>query len=402
MKIPELLAPAGNMEKLKTAIRYGADAVYAGVEGFSLRARAGNFTLAELREARDDCQQAGVKLYAAMNIIPRDDDLHNMESAFRSLNEIGPDAIIVSDPGVLAGVRAHCPEIPIHLSTQANVINRSSAEFWFNNGVKRIVLARELSIPQITEMASGISGELEMFIHGAMCISYSGRCYLSHHMTGRDANQGDCAQSCRWSYRVLEESRRPGMHFPIEEDERGTYVFNSRDLCALPLLDRVVKTGVQSLKVEGRMKSVHYVAATIDAYRTALDLLKSGGLELFHQAVPGFLEELGKVSNREFTTAFLDGSADDHVRMESTVYANQHALVGIVTRILPDAVEISLKNPLRTGTRIEFLEPGLKRTAAVVQRIQASEGAPLEQGNPGDRVLIPGMPTVMEGAVVRC
>lgn len=402
MKIPELLAPAGNMEKLKTAVRYGADAVYAGLEGFSLRARAGNFTLAELSEARDVCRRADVKLYVAMNIIPRDDDLHNMDPAFNSLNEIAPDAIIVSDPGVLARARGCCPEIPIHLSTQANVINRSSATFWFENGVKRIVLARELSIPQIMDIAADGPGELEMFIHGAMCISYSGRCYLSHHMTGRDANQGDCAQSCRWSYRVLEESRRPGLNFPVEADERGTYIFNSRDLCALPLLDRVVATGVQSLKVEGRMKSVHYVAATIDTYRTALDLLKSGETDHFHDSVPRFMAELRKVSNREFTTAFLDGSADDHVRMESTVYANQHALVGIVTRVLPGAVEIALKNPLRTGTRIEFLERGLKRTAAVVNQLLDLTGENLEQGNPGDQVRIPGMPSVMEGAVVRC
>ena len=398
---PELLAPAGNPEKLRTAIRYGADAVYAGLEGYSLRSRAGNFTLDDLETARKDTRKAGAKLYVAVNLIPRDSDLATLRGQLDSLSHIGVDALIISDPGVLQICVDVCPQIPLHLSTQANVINSGSAAFWFNSGVTRIVLARELSIDQIRAVCEQSNGELEVFVHGAMCISYSGRCYLSRYMADRDANRGDCAQSCRWSYRVLEESRRPGSLYPVEEDEQGTYVFNSRDLCALPLLSKLVRTGVHALKIEGRMKSVHYVATVVDVYRHALNLLMEDGDGALDRILPDLLTELNRVSNRQFTTAFLSGRPDDHVRLDSTAYENQYAMVGVVSDVNDMHTEVHLKNPLEPGDTIVFLKPGLKRISITVNELLDGNGQPIGKGQSGDIVRIPQVPEVREGYIVR-
>ena len=401
MKMPELLAPAGSPEKLDVAMRYGADAVYAGLSGFSLRSRAGNFTLDDLADARARTNHQKVKLYVAANLIPRDEDMTRLEKPLAALADIKPDAVIVSDPGVLARCCELCPKIPIHLSTQANVINTASATFWFSQGVRRIILARELGINQIADIQHGVSGELEVFVHGALCISYSGRCYLSSYMTGRDANQGDCAQSCRWSYRVLEESRRTGSTFPVEEDEQGTYVFNSRDLCALPVLHKLTKTGVSAFKIEGRMKSVHYVAATVDVYRTAMNILQEEGEASFLRRLPSLLNELKQVSNRQFTTAFLNGTPDDDVRQESTAYENQYTLAGIVSTAVPDYTELTLKNPVAVGETVTFLEPGMIRIHHRIQSMVDHDGEQLDRGRAGDRVRIEPVANVLEGAIVR-
>lgn len=401
MLVPELLAPAGNLEKLNTALRYGADAVYAGLSGFSLRSRAGNFTPDQLAYARLHTEANGARLYVAVNMIPRDEDMDDLNKSLMALRDIRPDAIIVSDPGILSRCHQFCPEIPVHLSTQANVVNSASATFWFQQGVRRIILARELSIEQIAALQENVSGELEVFVHGALCISYSGRCYLSQYMAGRDANRGDCAQSCRWSYRVLEESRRIGSTYPVEEDEHGTYVFNSRDLCALPVLHRLMNTGVSAFKIEGRMKSIHYVAATVDVYRTALRTIQEAGVEAFLPAIPGFVAELKQVSNRQFTTAFLEGRSGDDVRTESTAYENQYTLVGLVTAALPQYTEIALKNPLTIGDQLTILEPGMIRIRHTVGTMTDGDGVPVVRGKAGDRVRIEPANGAREGSVVR-
>ncbi|HEY5512096.1 MAG TPA: peptidase U32 family protein, partial [Geomonas sp.] len=270
MKKPELLAPAGNMEKLKVAIRYGADAVYLGGKAFGLRNLADNFTLEELREAVDYAHERGVKVYLTLNSFPGNDDITQLERYLRDIAQIKLDAYIAADPGVIALIQELSPEREIHLSTQANTTNWRSARFWQSQGVKRVNLAREMSLAEIGETAQKCDLELEAFVHGAMCISYSGRCLLSSAMTGRDANKGECTQPCRWNYAIVEQSR-PGEYFPIQEDDGGSFIFNSKDLCLIEHLPDLVRSGVSSLKIEGRMKGIYYAASVIRIYREALD-----------------------------------------------------------------------------------------------------------------------------------
>ena len=276
MKIPELLAPAGNPEKLRMAVLYGADAVYLGGRSFGLRAFGGNFTPDKMKEAVAFAHQHGTKVYITINIFPHDNDMLDLDDYLHFVYDIGADAALVADLGVFTRAREIVPSLPLHVSTQANNTNWRAAEAWHKLGAKRIVLARELSGKEISEIRRHTDAELEIFVHGAMCISYSGRCMLSNYLAGRDANRGACAQPCRWKYALVEE-KCPGEYLPIEEDEHGTYIMNSKDLCLLPYLQDVIDTGVDSLKIEGRMKSVHYVASVTKAYRDALDGYAANG-----------------------------------------------------------------------------------------------------------------------------
>ncbi|KLU62866.1 putative protease YdcP precursor [Peptococcaceae bacterium CEB3] len=305
-KKPELLAPAGDLEKLRYALAYGADAVYIGGTSFGLRAYAGNFSPEEMKEAVLRVHALGKKLYVTVNVFAHEADFDELPDYLSNLARLGVDALIVSDPGVLALAREVAPGIALHLSTQANSTNSYAVRFWQRQGVKRAVLARELSLAELSLVRQRVPGELEMFVHGAMCMSYSGRCLLSNYLTGRDANRGECAQPCRWGYGLVEE-KRPGQVFPLEEDERGTYIFNSHDLCLLPHLPLLAPLGIESYKIEGRMKSVHYVASTVKVYREALDVLWEQGEKAFERRLPAWLDELDKVSHRDYSPGFLFG-----------------------------------------------------------------------------------------------
>ena len=302
--LPELLAPAGDMEKLKVALAYGADAVYLGGKNFGLRAFADNFTPDELAEACRYAHERNRKVYVTVNMFPHNADMGELPDYLRQLAAAGCDALLIADPGVFRAARRWIPNMPLHISTQANTTNWESALFWQEQGASRIVLARELSGPEICEIRRNVSLELECFIHGAMCISYSGRCLMSAYMTGREANRGECAQPCRWQYALVEE-KRPGEYFPVEEDEHGTYILNSRDLCLIGQLPALHAAGVQSFKIEGRMKSVHYLATVVRVYRAALDLLRDNSRDYAVQN--DWLQELDKAASRRYTTGFWEG-----------------------------------------------------------------------------------------------
>ncbi|SHF02422.1 putative protease [Desulfofundulus australicus DSM 11792] len=358
MDIPELLAPAGDLEKLKAAVVFGADAVYLGGKQFSLRERAGNFTLEEIAAGVEFAHARGVKVYVTVNIFARNRDLDDLPIYLKQLEQIGVDAVIVSDPGVLTLVRETAPGLPVHLSTQANTTNWKAARFWQEQGVSRIILARELGLEEIREIRRQVTVPLEIFVHGAMCISYSGRCLLSSYMTGRDANRGDCAQACRWRYALVEE-KRPGEYFPLEEDSRGTYILSSRDLCLLEYIPQLVEAGINSLKIEGRVKSIHYVATVVSVYRQALDA---------YRADPGryrvrnrWLEELGKVSHREYTTGFFAGppvrAAQGAV---DSIYLRPYTFTGVVREYDParGLALVEQRNRFARGEVLEVLLPG--------------------------------------------
>lgn len=328
MKKPEILAPAGDLEKLKFALAYGADAVYAGGSAFGLRAHAGNFGEDQLRLGTEYAHKLNRKIYITVNIFAHEQDFTALRSYLRELSEIGVDGIIVSDPGILAVARDETPNLTVHLSTQANCTNSASANFWFSQGVKRIVMARELTLEELSSIRPKAEGELEIFIHGAMCMSYSGRCLLSNYLTGRDANRGECTHPCRWGYALVEE-KRPGEYFPIEEDTRGSYIFNSHDLCLLPHLPKLKELNLDSYKIEGRMKSAYYVANTVKVYREAIDVLWDQGEEEFQRRIPGWLKEMDKASHRDYSTGFLFGKpgAESH-NIESSNYIREYNFVG--------------------------------------------------------------------------
>ena len=356
-KKPELLAPAGNMEKLKMALRYGADAVYLGGQAFGLRAFGGNFTPEELREAVAFTHAMGKKVYVTVNIFPHNADLKALPDYLRYLAEIQADAILVADLGIFSLARQLVPELPLHVSTQANSTNWAAVNAWQDMGAQRVVLAREMSLAEIREIRRRCSVELEMFVHGAMCISYSGRCLMSNYFTGRDANRGSCAQACRWRYSLVEETR-PGQYFPIEEDERGTYIFNSKDMCLLPHIADVIESGVDSLKIEGRMKSVYYVAAVVAAYRKAIDSYYELGAAF--SVRPEWREELEKVSHRPYTTAFAfqnpDHSAQEYMKSQPE---QPYDFIGLVLEQDKGngTVKVQQRNYFKAGEVVECLTP---------------------------------------------
>ena len=355
-KRPELLAPAGTMEKLQMALAYGADAAYLGGVQFGLRAFGGNFANEEIRAAVQLAHGAGKKVYVTVNVFPHNDDLVSLPDYLRFLAEVGADAVLVADLGVFMLVREAAPTLPVHISTQANNVNWRTVRAWQELGAERVVLARELSREEIREIRRHTSVELELFVHGAMCISYSGRCLLSSYFTGRDANRGACAQSCRWKYALVEMSR-PGEYYPIAEDERGTYIMNSKDLCLLPHLDEVVRCGIDSLKIEGRMKSVHYVASVVKAYRMGLDACLSGNP---YEVREEWRAELEKVSHRAYTTGFFFGKTTGADQIYgSSSYEQTSDFVGLVRAYDPvtQIATVEQRNNMKLGQEIEVFQP---------------------------------------------
>ncbi len=370
----ELLAPAGDMEKLKTAIRFGADAVYFGGDSFSLRQGADNFGDDDLKGAVDHCHINGVKAYITLNIFARNGDIEGLYDQIDSIKKAAPDAVIVSDPGILKMVREEMPEVDVHVSTQANTTNYVSAGFWYSQGAKRIIAARELSLQELTELVEKTPSdmEIEAFVHGAMCISYSGRCLLSGYMTGRDANQGLCAHPCRYKYALVEE-KRPGEYYPVEEDDRGTYIMNSKDLCMIRHIPELANSGVRSLKIEGRMKSAYYVATVVRAYRHAIDR--------YYEDPKGYrfdemwMDELCKASHREFTTGFYFGyPGGDAQNYETSAYIKDYSFTGVVKGYDASTgmATVEQRNKMCTGDEIEIFG---KDISFVTQKIEVMKDA---------------------------
>ncbi|AFS78356.1 putative protease YrrO [Gottschalkia acidurici 9a] len=356
---PELLAPAGDLEKLKFAIAYGADAVYLGGSKFGLRASAKNFTIEEMEQGVLYAHERGKKVYVTLNMIPHNEDLIGMSEYVKELERIGVDAVLVADPGVLEIVKESAPKLEIHLSTQANTTNYVAANFWYKQGIKRVVVAREQSLEEIKELRDKGNKELEIeaFVHGAMCISYSGRCLLSNYMTHRDANRGECAQSCRWRYYLVEE-KRPGEYFPITEDEKGTYIYNSKDLCMLNHIPELIEAGIDSLKIEGRMKSPYYVATVIRAYRMVIDeyLKDPQNYKMDNK----WLEEIKKASYRDFTTGFYFEKPDQNEQLYDTnSYIRGYDFVGLVLNYdeKNKIATVEQRNRIFVGDEIEIFGP---------------------------------------------
>lgn len=371
----ELLSPAGNYEKFLTALHFGADAVYLAGQAFGLRAFAGNFSMQEIASACQEAHSRGKKIYVTVNIVAKDEDFNGLSEYLQGLQKAGVDAVIVSDVGIISFIRKNFPNLDVHVSTQANVTNLASAQFFADMGVKRIVLARELNINQIANIAKALEGrvEIECFVHGAMCISYSGRCLLSNYLAGRDANHGECVQACRWKYFVREQSREDELE--VEEDERGTYFLNSKDLCMIRHLRDLQDAGVKSLKIEGRMKSSYYVACVTNAYRKALDMLPK-------QAGEEFVRELEKTSHRRFTTGFYFGEQDKEFRQSSTP-VQTHEFVGVVKNCQNGVATIEQRNFLQNGDEVEVLstdEAVFNKTFKITD-MKNEEGESIQKAN---------------------
>ena len=378
MKKPELLAPAGNMEKLKMALLYGADAVYLGGKAFGLRAFGGNFTNEELQEAVDFAHKLGKKIYVTVNIFPHNSDIAKLPAYLTFLNEIKVDAILVADLGVFTLAKEYAPDVELHISTQANNTNWAAVNAWAELGASRGVLAREMSLEEIKEIREKCSVELEMFVHGAMCISYSGRCLMSNYLTGRDANRGSCAQPCRWNYALVEE-KRPGQYFPVLEDERGTYIFNSKDMCLLPYLPDVIASGVDSLKIEGRMKSVHYAASVVKAYREAIDSYFAAPEQF--EVKKEWVEELDKVSHRAYTTGFYYGRPTEKDQIYGTSsYTQTSDFVGLVLDYDEKTgfATVEQRNNMKVGQEIEIFQPHLAGYRQILQEMYNDEGEAIQ------------------------
>lgn len=378
MKKPELLAPAGNMEKLKMALLYGADAVYLGGKAFGLRAFGGNFINEELQEAVDFAHKLGKKIYVTVNIFPHNSDIAKLPAYLTFLNEIKVDAILVADLGVFTLAKEYAPDVELHISTQANNTNWAAVNAWAELGASRVVLAREMSLEEIKEIREKCSVELEMFVHGAMCISYSGRCLMSNYLTGRDANRGSCAQPCRWNYALVEE-KRPGQYFPVLEDERGTYIFNSKDMCLLPYLPDVIASGVDSLKIEGRMKSVHYAASVVKAYREAIDSYFAAPEQF--EVKKEWVEELDKVSHRAYTTGFYYGRPTEKDQIYGTSsYTQTSDFVGLVLDYDEKTgfATVEQRNNMKVGQEIEIFQPHLAGYRQILQEMYNDEGEAIQ------------------------
>ena len=373
---PELLVPASSLEVLKVAVTFGADAVYIGGEAFGLRAKAKNFSMEDMAEGIRFAHEHGVKVYVTANILAHNDDLDGARAYFEELKAIEPDALIISDPGMFTIAREVCPEIDIHVSTQANNVNYMTFLFWQRQGATRVVTGRELSLKEIREIRDHIpdSLEIETFVHGAMCISYSGRCLLSNFFTGRDANRGACTHPCRWKYSVVEETR-PGEYMPVYENERGTYIFNSKDLCMVDHLPDLVDAGVDSLKIEGRMKTALYVATVARTYRKALDDLEKGR-EVYEQNLPWYEQQITGCTYRRFTTGFFYGKPDENSQIyDSNTYEKDYLYLGIAGQPDADGVfDLEQRNKFSVGETIEIMKPDGRNIEVTVEHIQDLEG----------------------------
>ncbi|MBI5055614.1 MAG: U32 family peptidase [Nitrospirae bacterium] len=397
MKLPELLAPAGNYEKLITALHYGADAVYMGLSEFSLRAKADNFNLGELEKAAHLVRSKGKRFYITINIFPHNRDIPCMKEHLRSLAEMKPDALIISDIGAFDMANEIIPDVPVHISTQANITNYRSAKVWEKLGAKRLVLSRELTIDEIKDIREKVSIELECFVHGAICISYSGRCYISSFLANRPANLGECTNSCRWNYTLMEETRQ-GQYFPVYENDRGTYVMSSRDLCMIEHLDKLSDAGVNSFKIEGRMKGINYAAGVVKTYREAVDSLKVRPYKVRET----WLKELSIFSSRGYTTGmFLGRQPDNSYTHDDEVYKMSHELVGVVKSIRNGKAVVALRSSLRAGDYIEFLSSGLEHKTFEVQQLFDLEEDRIDSAKNEEQVLLPIQPGVREHDLIR-
>ena len=389
MRKTELLIPAGSLDVLKTAVIYGADAVYLGGEAFGLRAKAKNFTNEEIMEGIKFAHDHGVKVYITANILAHNDDLAGVEEYFEELKTIRPDALIISDPGVFTIAKRVLPDIEIHISTQANNTNYGTYLFWHELGAKRVVSARELSLKEIKEIREHIPEdmEIESFIHGAMCISYSGRCLLSNFFTGRDANQGACTHPCRWKYSVVEETR-PGEYMPVYENERGTYIFNSKDLCMIEHVPEMIDAGIDSFKIEGRMKTALYVATVARTYRKAIDDYLENP-EKYKANMEWYKEEIGKCTYREFTTGFYFGKPTSETQIyDSNTYVKNYIYLGTAEeRDARGFAKIEQKNKFSVGETIEIMKPDGRNISALVRGIYPEEGESQESAPHPKQVL---------------
>lgn len=389
MRDTELLIPAGSLDVLKTAVIYGADAVYLGGEAFGLRAKAKNFTNEEIKEGIAFAHERGVKVYITANILAHNDDLAGVEQYFEELKDIRPDALIISDPGVFAIAKRVLPDMELHVSTQANNTNYGTYLFWHQLGAKRVVSARELSLQEIREIRAHIPEDMqiESFIHGAMCISYSGRCLLSNFLVGRDANQGACTHPCRWKYSVVEETR-PGEYMPVYENERGTYIFNSKDLCMIEHIPELVDAGIDSFKIEGRMKTALYVATVARTYRKAIDDYKKDP-ELYRKNMEWYKEEIGKCTYREFTTGFYFGKpTTDSQIYDSNTYVKNYTYLGTAEEVREDGCcRIEQKNKFSVGEQIEIMKPDGRNVLVTVKGITDEDGNAMESAPHPKQVL---------------
>lgn len=379
MRAPELLVPAGSLEVLKIAVVFGADAVYIGGEAFGLRAKARNFSREDMIEGIAFAHGHGVKVYVTANILAHNKDLEEVREYFLELKGIKPDALIISDPGVFQIAKEVCPEIERHISTQANNTNYGTYLFWYAQGASRVVSARELSLGEIREIREHIPEDLEIetFIHGAMCISYSGRCLLSNYLTGRDANQGECTHPCRWKYSIVEE-QRPGEYMPVFENERGTYIFNSKDLCMIEHVPELVEAGIDSFKIEGRMKTALYVATVARTYRRAIDDYMESE-EKYRENMPWYLSQISNCTYRQFTTGFFFGKPSEEAQIyDNNTYLKEYTYLGIVEAYRDGFAQIRQRNKFSVGERIEVMKPEGQNISVTVLKILDEEGNEME------------------------
>ena len=393
MRRPELLIPASSLEVLKIAVIYGADAVYIGGEAFGLRAKAKNFSMEEMREGIRFAHEHEVKVYVTANILAHNDDLEGVREYFKELDSFAkeekPDALIIADPGVFMIAKEECPDIERHVSTQANNTNYETYRFWYELGAKRVVSARELSLNEIKELRANIPDDLEIetFIHGAMCISYSGRCLLSNYFTGRDANQGACTHPCRWKYSIVEETR-PNEYMPVYENERGTYIFNSKDLCMIEHIPELMESGIDSFKIEGRMKTALYVATVARTYRKAIDDYKVSP-ELYKKNLPWYLDQISNCTYRQFTTGFFFGKPSDEAQIyDNNTYLKEYTYLGIVGEQNEEGLyRIEQRNKFSVGEEIEIMKPDGENLTVTVKRIVDEDGADMESAPHPKQVL---------------
>ena len=385
---PELLIPASSLEVLKVAVMFGADAVYIGGEAFGLRAKAKNFSLDEMREGIAFAHAHDVKVYVTANILAHNYDLDGVRTYFEELKENKPDGLIIADPAIFEIAGEVCPEIDRHISTQANNTNYGTYKFWHKLGATRVVTARELSLAEIKEIRANIPDELEIetFVHGAMCISYSGRCLLSNFMVGRDANQGACTHPCRWKYSIVEETR-PGEVMPVFENERGTYIFNSKDLCMIEHIPEIIEAGIDSLKIEGRMKTALYVATVARTYRKAIDDYQKDP-ELYRQNMPWYLDQISNCTYRQFTTGFFFGKPSEEAQIyDNNTYVKEYTYLGIIGEEKDGTYRIEQRNKFSVGEKIEVMKPNGDNIEVIVKRILTEDGVEQESAPHPKQVL---------------
>ncbi len=397
----ELLCPAGDLIRLKTAVDFGADAVYLAGEEFGMRTASANFSREALKEGVEYAHSHGVKVHITCNILPHDDEFSRIPDFLKYLNEIGADAIIASDIGTIEAVKEYAPNCELHISVQSGIVNSASANAFYKMGAKRVVLARELSLEEIATIRKNTPKDLELeaFVHGAMCVSFSARCLLSSYMTGRDANKGDCAQPCRWSYSLMEQTR-PGQFFDITEDKKGTYILNANDMCMAPYLDKMRDAGITSLKIEGRAKTEYYVAVTANAYRGAIDSLMTSEGEW---QLPSWVsDELNKISHRTYSTGFYFGRPQNAQSYKDAGYIRDYALAATVDGYKNGCIVATLKNKFLRGTELDCLEAGSVPFAVSTERLMNDKGEIIDSApHPMQKILIPFDRPVKSGSMLR-